>query len=377
MSKYISKIDKILCGYSHAESRWARLGPYYAMFPMEFACNVISDYSNQGDYVLDPFAGRGSGTFAAAALARKTYGIEINPVGWLYSTTKLFPAPKRDVLERLKEIVDESEKYKSDASSMNEFYITCFSPEVLRFLLAARKELCWKEDNTDTTLMALILHYLQGKRKSSLSNQMPMAKSTSIQYSLTWWKNKGFLSPPDIDVLSFMTSRISWRYGKGRVDYSERGSVVLSDSTKELETINSNSNGANKEVDLLFTSPPYYGVTNYHADQWLRLWMLGGLDKPTTLQEKHKGRFNSAKDYENLLDVVFGECAKMLSKKGIVYIRTDHRKYTLETTKSALLKHFPNHTMAEVNDFSTKKSQTEFLNNTTLKVREVDLILRP
>ena len=105
--------------------------------------------------------------------------------------------------------------------------------------------------------------------------------------------------------------------------------------------------------------------------------MLGGLDKPTTLQEKHKGRFNSAKDYENLLDVVFGECAKMLSKKGIVYIRTDHRKYTLETTKSALLKHFPNHTMAEVNDFSTKKSQTEFLNNTTLKVREVDLILRP
>ncbi len=35
--------DKILKGFSTAEARWARFGPYYAMFPLEFAFNVVED----------------------------------------------------------------------------------------------------------------------------------------------------------------------------------------------------------------------------------------------------------------------------------------------------------------------------------------------
>jgi hypothetical protein len=376
MSKRISKAVKVLSGFSYAESRWARLGPYYAMFPMEFACNVILRYSKQGDFVLDPFAGRGSSTFAAAALARKTHGIEINPVGWLYSSVKLCPAPKKDVLRRLNEIHEISSQYRKEASLMGEFYTICFSTDVLCFLLAARKNLNWKTDNIDSTLMAIMLHYLHGKRGDSLSNQMPMAKSTSMQYSIDWWKSKGYSIPPGIDILAFFNSRISWRYGKGRVDYSNRGHVVLSDSTTELKLLHNKYTESKTKVDLLFTSPPYYGVTNYHVDQWLRLWLLGGPDKPTTLSEKHRGRFNSMPDYEDLLDIVFGESAKMLSNKGVVYVRTDYRKFTLETTKNILKKHFPNHRMSETFDYCTSRSQTELLNNTVEKVCEVDLILR-
>jgi hypothetical protein len=379
MIEHISKIDidRVLSGFSYAESRWARLGPYYAMFPMEFAYKVILRHSKQGDFVLDPFAGRGSGTFAAAALERKTHGIEINPVGWLYGTVKLCPAPKKDVLRRLNEIHEISSQYREEASSMGEFYNSCFSPNVLCFLLAARKKLNWKANNIDSTLMALILHYLHGKRGSSLSNQMPMAKSTSIQYSIDWWKRKGYSIPPDIDILAYFNSRITWRYDKGRVDYSDRGRVVLSDSTTELKLLHNKYTESNTKIDLLFTSPPYYGVTNYHVDQWLRLWLLGGPDKPTVLSEKHKGRFNSMPDYEYLLDIVFGECAKILSNKGVIYVRTDYRKFTLETTKKTLKKHFPDHRMSERFDYSTSKSQTELLNNTVKKVCEVDLLLLP
>jgi len=344
---------------------------------MEFACNVISEYSKQGDFVLDPFAGRGSSTYAAAVLARKTHGVEINPVGWLYSAVKLCPAPKKDVMHRLNELIELSSQYSEEASSMEKFYTSCFSSSVLCFLLAARRELDWKAKNIDSTLMAIILHYLHGKRGSSLSNQMPMAKSTSMQYSIEWWNSKGYHIPPDIDVRVFFTSRINWRYSKGRVDYSNRGRVVLSDSTIELKLLNNKLTESNTKIDLLFTSPPYYGVTNYHVDQWLRLWMLGGPDKPTVLPEKHKGRFNSKPDYEILLDVVFGESAKMLSSKGVVYVRTDYREFTLETTKRVLRKHFPDHRMSESIDFCTSKSQTELLNNTTEKVCEVDLVLQP
>jgi len=375
MNKHISKIDKILNGFSYAESRWARLGPYYAMFPMDFACKVILNYSKQGDFVVDPFAGRGSSIFASAALARKTFGIEINPVAWLYSTVKLCPAPRKAVLDRLVEIIKISSQYDERAFEAVDFFKICFSHNVLCFLFAAREELSWKNNNVDSTLMALILHYLHGNRGSSLSNQMPMAKSTSINYSIEWWKNNGFNIPPEINVLDFFTSRIMWRYNKGRVDYSDRGHVILNDSVTELKSYYAST--ASKKIDLLFTSPPYYGVTNYHVDQWLRLWLLGGADKPSILSEKYKNRFNSMQDYENLLDFVFGECAKSMSDKGNIYVRTDYRKFTLETTKKTLKKHFPNHKMSEIFDSCTKKSQTEFLNNTTRKVCEVDFILQP
>jgi len=377
MSKLTSRKDKVLCGFSYAESRWARLGPYYAMFPMDFACNVIERYSEQGGYVLDPFAGRGSGTFAAAALARKTYGIEINPVGWLYSTVKLCPAPKKDVINRLSEIVESASDYREEANSSAEFFKICFSNNVLCFLLAAKNKLNWQTVKIDSTLMAIILHYLHGKRGSSLSNQMPMAKSTSMQYSIEWWKSKNFEIPPDISVIDFMNKRISWRYEKGDIDFSNFGAVVLNDSTTALKALANSCNKDNEKVDLLFTSPPYYGVTNYYVDQWLRLWLLGGPDKPTFLPEKYKNRFNSMPDYENLLNAVFGECSKLLSSNGIVYVRTDYRKFTLETTKKALIKHFPDHKMTETFDFCTTKSQTELLNNTIRKVCEVDLVLQP
>ena len=54
--------------YSTAVGRWMGLGPYYAMFPMKFAFDVVNEFSRPGAAVLDPFAGRASSVYAAATL---------------------------------------------------------------------------------------------------------------------------------------------------------------------------------------------------------------------------------------------------------------------------------------------------------------------
>lgn len=36
--------EKILKGFTTAEARWARFGPYYAMFPLEFAFDVVEKF---------------------------------------------------------------------------------------------------------------------------------------------------------------------------------------------------------------------------------------------------------------------------------------------------------------------------------------------
>jgi hypothetical protein len=92
------------CSRSTAIGRWVGLGPYYAMFPSEFAFKVVSEHCPPGGAVLDPFAGRASSVYAAAALERSGYGIEINPVGWLYGRVKLRPAAKSRVIARIRQL---------------------------------------------------------------------------------------------------------------------------------------------------------------------------------------------------------------------------------------------------------------------------------
>jgi hypothetical protein len=176
-------VSNILYGHSTAESRWARFGPYYALFPVSFAFDVIDKYSQRGQRIIDPFAGRGSSVFAGAILGRESVGIEINPVGWIYGQVKLNPAYKEQVTDRLREIYGKHHYYKYQAEALPEFYHLCYCDDVLKFLLAARKWLDWKNNNIDASLMAIILVHLHGKLGEGLSNQMRMTKSMGLNYS--------------------------------------------------------------------------------------------------------------------------------------------------------------------------------------------------
>lgn len=260
--------------FSTAADRWAGVGPYYAMFPVSFANDVIGEYTELGDRVLDPFAGRGTAPFSAATMGRIGIGIELNPVGWVYGATKLRPAPEADVVARLQEISRERVRFHQDARRLPEFFQECFDPTVLEFLLSARSSLDWRRHSVDRTLAALLLVYLHGKRDFALSNQMRQTKAMSPKYSIGWWRKRG-LRPPVVDPVEFLESRIRWRYAKGRPQPT-RSSMRFGDSREHLKLLRRRSYGS---VSLLLTSPPYFGVTNYFYDQWLRLWLLGG--RPT------------------------------------------------------------------------------------------------
>jgi len=363
---------EIINGHSTAESRWARIGPYYAMFPLDFAFDIVERYSKKGDYILDPFAGRFSSIFAGSVSGRKGLGIEINPVGWLYGRVKINPASKKALLNRLEEIYKKRNYYQKTILKMHNFFRMCFCDEVLKFLLSARKNLNWKNKIIDATLMALILVYLHGKIGEGLSNQMKMTKAMAISYSIKWWKMNNLNNPPEINPLEFLKNKIEWRYAKGTPITEYETKVLFGDSTKILPGLAKR----NKEkFSLLFTSPPYYSLTDYHVDQWLRLWILGGNDNSKSLKEKYKDRFNNKNDYYNLLDLVFNNCSEMMKNKSTIYVRTDVRQFTYETTLTVLTKNFPNHQMNIIQAPVNTKTQTEILGNRSSKKGEIDIIL--
>ena len=371
------EIENITKGFKTAESRWSRFGPYYAMFPVDFAFDVVNKYSNVGDYILDPFAGRSSSIYAGGVLGRHSLGIEINPVGWIYGNVKLNPADKDNVIDRLFEIYGRRNYYQRAIEKMPEFYRMCYSDEVLKFLLTARKNLDWRNSNVDATLMSIILVYLHAKIGEGLSNQMRMTKSMGMNYSIKWWKENGFKNPPDINPVKLLLDKINWRYKKGMPKLTE-SAVVFGDSTIELQKISKRALQNDIRFSLLFTSPPYYSITDYHADQWLRLWMLGGSEKPKSIGEKHKGRFIDKEKYYNLLDNVFGLSSTMMREESVIYVRTDKRDFTLNSTIEVLEKHFPNHNMNIRNKPLKKdtKTQTKLFGDKSMKPGEVDIIMK-
>jgi len=369
----MSTINEILHTQSTAESRWARLGPYYAMFPLEFAFETIDEFSKKGDFIIDPFAGRFSSIFAGSVTGRKGVGIEINPVGWLYGKAKINPASMNRVLEKLKLIYQKRNNYKRTMENMPQFYRLCFCDEVLKFLLSARRNLQWKEKKIDATLMSIILVYLHGKIEQSLSNQMKMTKAMGMNYSINWWKEQNMETPPEINPYKFLKNRIEWRYEKGLPQTESETETILGDSTKKL--LNMAKINQNK-FSLLFTSPPYCSVTDYYSDQWLRYWMLGGVGNPLCLRERHKDRFNNKVEYSNLLNSVFKNCSYLMKEKSTIYVRTDIRQFTQETTINVLKRNFPDYKMYTFPANVNKRTQTDVMGNSSLKRGEIDIIMQ-
>jgi DNA modification methylase len=361
-----------------ATQRWAGVGPYYAMFPSAFCDAVIAKYSKKGDAVLDPFAGRGTALYSAAVAGRHALGVELNPVGWIYSRTKLAPADKESVAERIAQLQSAAPRYKKAARKLPRFFHSCYCPDVQRFLLSARNRLNWRQNSTDRTLMAFLLINLHGKLGSTLSNQMRQTKAMSPKYAIEWWKRNG-LKAPKIEPVKFLAKRLEWRYAKGIPD-ATRSNVYLGDSVDVLQELKSQLGARRiRRPSLLLTSPPYFGITNYHYDQWLRLWLLGGPpnDRRTDSQfnGKHMGKFADRSIYGSLLTNVFSRASKLMKPNGTVYVRTDSREPTLSVTKSALKSAFPKHHLKRLNRPIEGKTQTRLFGNTDPRAGEVDLIL--
>jgi len=361
--------------YGTAYERWAGVGPYYAMFPASFAHEVVQNYTSRGQRVLDPFAGRASSIFAGASTGRPSVGIEINPVGWIYGKTKLSPAAPEDVKARLREIVAiASDLPVNVGSDLGEFFEVCFSKNSLRFLIAARENLDWKRTKADRTLMALILVDLHGNRGRSFSNQMRQSKSMSPDYSIKWWRQHR-MQPPQINPQIFLEKKIQWRYAKG-VPETADSTVLLGDSCDLLGRISEQiTSKKHKHFKLLFTSPPYIGISDYHKDQWLRLWMLGGEPNALRVGEKHRGAFASQNAYREMLSSVFTQAAEMMSQSGYVYVRTDARKVTFEITRDVLRESFPRWHEEIVKQPYRKQTQTALYGDNTAKPGEKDIIL--
>lgn len=244
--------------------------PYYTMFPIEFPLEHLRN-ARPGEWVLDPFCGRGTTLYAARLLGLPASGVDISPVAAAISDAVLAEASPEQVVEACRQIL--SSRSAPAEVPEGEFWGLAYHRDTLKEICLLRETLMQGEGTDALRLLRLILlGRLHGPLRkgvpSYLSNQMPRTFAPKPGYAVRFWREKGLCSPPRVSVLDIV-ARKTPGYLEG-LPRRVPGRAVPGDS----RTFNFLDIGG--PYSWVVTSPPYYRMRSYVPDQWLRRWFLGG-----------------------------------------------------------------------------------------------------
>lgn len=297
--------------------RFHSICPYFAMFPEAFVRRYVLAWSKREDVVLDPFSGRGTTVFESLLNGRKGIGCDSNPVAACLSQAKANSPQLGTILTRISELQKKCRRFSSSGpETTDEFFTTCFHENTLQQLLFLKKKLEWRTSRVDCFIAALALGCLHGeshRTEACFSNRMPRTISTKPGYSVRWWRKNKCL-PPNRDVYPILAAAAAYRYASPLPPLN--GKVVECD----VRTVGSHLRSFKERVGLVITSPPYMDITDYHEDQWLRLWFLGGLMRPAAGQGRDD-RHRIVENYWRFLSEAWQGIAPLLNDFSQIVIR--------------------------------------------------------
>ncbi len=178
--------------------------------------------------------------------------------------------------------------------------------------------------------------------------------------------------PPERDVFKLLRKRAAFRYesavpiGRASVFHADmRGLPKLASSLRN-------------KVICAVTSPPYFDVTDFEEDQWLRLWFLGGRPYPSRGIISRDDRHGFADKYWSFVADLWRTLDVFIVPRGNVVIRVGSKRINTDgltrgfLTCSRVLSRSVALVSAAVSEL--RKRQTDaFRPGSEGVVREVDL----
>lgn len=272
---------------------WHSMCSYQAKLKPSIAHFLVREFSAPGETVLDPFSGAGTIPLEACLQGRVGWGNDINPLANKLTASKTRRPQPRAVRRHLGELIEwvDSQAAQADTGSvsrwgMNGVLSEYFDRRTLAEIVAARS---WflkaKADPSVSLLWAAAAHILHGNRPYALSRRShpitPFAPSGAYEHRR--------LEPRLTDKVDrLLAADLGEDWTDGRSTDRDVTSLVKRDGL----------------ADVVITSPPFFGSTRFHVNNWMRLWFCGWDPARFELERERFIEYQQARDftiYENVL----------------------------------------------------------------------------
>jgi hypothetical protein len=247
---------------------------YRACFKPQLPRFFVERLTKPGDWVHDPFMGRGTTLVEAALLGRVPLGCDINPLSIVLTRPRLRPPTPEQVAERIATVdLTYSGEWREDL-------LVFYHPETLKEIVALKHYLAERRaskmfDAVDDWISLVALNRLTGHSPGFFSvytlppNQAVSVKSqTKINADRKQTPPRRLVAPI---ILKKSRSLLADCDAKARRALARVApqSLLLTQPAAATPEIPSDS------VQLVVTSPPFLNVVDYAQDNWLRCWFLG------------------------------------------------------------------------------------------------------
>lgn len=236
-------------------------------FPASLARYFVAAYSTPGDFVLDPFCGKGTTLLEAACLGRNVIGGDIAPDAVIVSRAK----SQHVTVAAVASYIESLPSGGIDGDVPDDVALF-FHRTTLRRILAVREKLLddlesRRHGRAATFACGVLLGLLHGHSKLSLSLPCNQAFAMAPNYVRRYVKQHA-LKKPVQDVRRCLMDKaltlLPMPKQTGR-------SHVFQDSADRCDDY---IRQATSRVQLILSSPPYLNRQTYIRDSWLRLWFL-------------------------------------------------------------------------------------------------------
>lgn len=291
-----------LCSYQ------GKLKPSIAHF-------LVTNFTDEGDVILDPMSGAGTIPLEAFLNNRKAYANDLQSLGFVLSSAKVDRPNPSKVLAEADRLINyvESNWQKVDKGRYADFGLNGKLPEyyddkTYAEILAAREYMLDNAcDSVDRAVVySSLLHILHGNRPYALSRK---------SHPVTPFKPTGDYEYRDLEtrlydkVARALKSHEETKIIPGRAYHKPFEELVL-----------------DEQVDAVITSPPFTASTRFYVSNWLRLWMSGW--EPSDFKTK-KDNFLEEKQKKSMdvYKIFFDKCDEWLKPGGklILHLGKTHK----------------------------------------------------
>jgi len=240
-----------------------QIGPYIGKVRPNLARQLVLKYSQEGDWVWDPFCGSGTIPLECRLLSRHVLAADTNPYARALTRAKLYaPTSESNCLAKLSLAIKSLENEPPRALN-----------EVPQWVKSFFHEQTLKET------MSLIAHFISRKQYfyigcllGILHHQRPGFLSYPASHLVPYLRNK--LYPRDQfpeayeyrDPIPRLQAKIKRMLKYAPPALTSRFKVMQKSAVKKYLP--------NDSVDVVITSPPYMDALDYGRDNRLRLWFL-------------------------------------------------------------------------------------------------------